>query len=122
MRFEYGCGQCDSVVWVCWDCNRQIQGIHCRISPPPPSPPFPTSCPLGSPNPQDDDPCLLQVWLQEFCWSFRSKQAKLGARNQSAPDNAELHAAPMFCFEVHSLILDPGVVMYWLGFAQLRGA
>ena len=38
--------------------------------------------------------------MQEFCWSYRSKAAKLAARNQPAPDNAELIAAPMFCFEV----------------------
>ena len=42
----------------------------------------------------------MQVWLQEFCWSYRSKDAKLAARSQSAPDNEELAAAPMFCFEV----------------------
>lgn len=43
----------------------------------------------------------MQVWLQEFCWSYKSTQAKLRLRNQSAPDNHELVAAPMFCFEVN---------------------
>jgi len=49
--------------------------------------------------------CVWQVWMQEFCWSYRSKAAKLAARNQSAPQNAELLAAPMFCFEVCCLAL-----------------
>ena len=44
-----------------------------------------------------------QVWLQEFCWNYKSKEAKLQLRNQSAPDNKDLAAAPMFCFEVSTL-------------------
>jgi len=43
--------------------------------------------------------------MQEFCWSYEAKAARLAARNQSAPDNTELIAAPMFCFEVCCLAL-----------------
>ncbi|DBA91385.1 TPA: hypothetical protein ACH3X2_003920 [Trebouxia sp. C0005] len=62
---------------------------------------------VGMPKDPKGKPPLMQVWLQEFCWSYKSRQAKLRLRNQSAPDNHELVAAPMFCFE------DAMKLLYW---------
>ncbi|DBA98954.1 TPA: hypothetical protein ACH3X1_014695 [Trebouxia sp. C0004] len=62
---------------------------------------------IAMPKDPKGQPALMQVWMQEFCWSYRSKAAKMAARNQSAPNNAELVAAPMFCFE------DAMKLLYW---------
>ncbi|KAL3142108.1 hypothetical protein ABBQ32_004726 [Trebouxia sp. C0010 RCD-2024] len=62
---------------------------------------------IAMPKDPKGKPALMQVWLQEFCWSHSSKRAKLAARNQSAPNNTDLTAAPMFCFE------DAMKLLYW---------